>query len=409
MTKTTTLRRAACLVLAGTLPVVLGAQMPPLTRGDPTEVQSQARADAANQLKADRGRSGQVVILGTGTPNADPDRSGPAVAVVVGDTPYLVDCGPGVVRRAAAAERKGVSALRVDNLHHLFITHLHSDHTLGLPDLIFSPWVLGRDQPLQVFGPPGTRHMVDHLLAAYEQDIDLRLHGLEGANENGYQVEVHEIEVAAGNVETSKRQNVETKAGDEATERRSDEGKDQNRDRQGAAEKVEKSKSQKVETEAPPDERPDMTARSDAVTRPPPERVLVYSDANVKVFAFPVDHGSWEHAFGFRFETPNRVIVISGDTGPSKSLIENARGCDVLLHEVYSTAGFATRPPNWQRYHSSFHTSTAELAVIANEIKPGLLILYHQLFWGMTDDDLLAEIAALYPGKTVSARDLDVY
>src|SRR5262245_53828466 len=77
----------------------------------------------------------QVVLLGTGTPNADPDRSGPAVAVVVNDTPYVVDCGPGVVRRAAAAERGGVRGLAVAKLRRLFITHLHSDHTVGLPDL----------------------------------------------------------------------------------------------------------------------------------------------------------------------------------------------------------------------------------------------------------------------------------
>jgi ribonuclease BN (tRNA processing enzyme) len=84
----------------------------------------------------------QVVLLGTGTPNADPDRSGPAVAVVVNDTPYVVDCGPGVVRRAAAAERRGVRGLAVAKLRRLFITHLHSDHTVGLPDFIFTPAVL---------------------------------------------------------------------------------------------------------------------------------------------------------------------------------------------------------------------------------------------------------------------------
>src|SRR6266567_2439701 len=49
----------------------------------------------------------QIVLLGTGTPNADPDRSGPSVAIVVNDTPYLVDFGPGVVRRASAAFQKG--------------------------------------------------------------------------------------------------------------------------------------------------------------------------------------------------------------------------------------------------------------------------------------------------------------
>src|SRR5437879_3447845 len=92
----------------------------------------------------------QIVLLGTGNPSADPDRSGPSVAIVVNDTPYIVDCGPGVVRRASAAFRKGVAGLTMPKLKTAFITHLHSDHTLGYPDLIFTPWVLGRKEPLEV-------------------------------------------------------------------------------------------------------------------------------------------------------------------------------------------------------------------------------------------------------------------
>ena len=118
------------------------------------------------------GQSGTaVVLLGTGTPNADPDRSGPAVAVVVNGQPYLVDFGPGVVRRAAAASRSGVDALEVTNLTRAFVTHLHSDHTVGYADLIFTPWVLGRAVPLQVYGPKGLRAMTRHLTAAYREDI----------------------------------------------------------------------------------------------------------------------------------------------------------------------------------------------------------------------------------------------
>src|ERR1700686_2294890 len=82
----------------------------------------------------------QVVLLGTGTPAMDPDRSGPATAIVVNDAAYLVDIGPGVVRRAAAAA-KNVPAVRPENLKTAFVTHLHSDHTVGYPDLIFTPRV----------------------------------------------------------------------------------------------------------------------------------------------------------------------------------------------------------------------------------------------------------------------------
>ena len=127
-----------------------------------------------------------LVVLGTGTPNADPDRSGPALAVIVGDTPYLVDAGPGVVRRAAAAERAGVAALAPSNLATVFITHLHSDHTVGLPDLIYTPWVLERTVPLRVYGPRGIRSMVDYLERAYTEDVKVRVDGAEPANTTGY-------------------------------------------------------------------------------------------------------------------------------------------------------------------------------------------------------------------------------
>ncbi len=74
----------------------------------------------------------EVVVLGSGTPDADPDRSGPAVAVIVNGHSYLVDCGPGIVRRAAAASNAGVPGLASSDLKTVFITHLHSDHTLAI-------------------------------------------------------------------------------------------------------------------------------------------------------------------------------------------------------------------------------------------------------------------------------------
>jgi len=135
----------------------------------------------------------KLVLLGTGTPRQDPDRFGPASAVVVNGAAYLIDCGPGVVRRAAAARANGVPELAPVNLKHVFVTHLHSDHTLGYPDLILSPWVVGRKDPLEAYGPTGLENMTSHILAAYSEDIDIRIHGLEHGNSTGYKVNVHEI------------------------------------------------------------------------------------------------------------------------------------------------------------------------------------------------------------------------
>jgi ribonuclease BN (tRNA processing enzyme) len=135
-----------------------------------------------------------VVVLGTGTPNADPDRSGPALAVIANGHAYLIDAGPGVVRRAAAARRAGTAALEPRLLDRVFITHLHSDHTVGLPDLIFTPWVLERAVPLAVYGPPGIKAMTEHLEQAYSEDVHVRIDGAEPANETGYKVDAHEVD-----------------------------------------------------------------------------------------------------------------------------------------------------------------------------------------------------------------------
>ena len=135
----------------------------------------------------------QVVLLGTGTPRPDPERSGPATAIVVDGTAYLVDIGPGVVRRAAAAFDKGVAALAPDKLQTAFITHLHSDHTVGYPDLIFTTWVQGRRGPLRVYGPEGVEAMTSHIMAAWQADIDIRTTGLEHRSKAGLTVEAHDV------------------------------------------------------------------------------------------------------------------------------------------------------------------------------------------------------------------------
>lgn len=135
----------------------------------------------------------QVILLGTGTPNACYNASGPSTAVVVDNQAYIIDFGPGVVRQASKAYHQGINALRPDLLTVAFCTHLHSDHTAGFSDLILTPWVLERNVPLQVYGPKGIRSMAEHIQKAYEIDIDFRINGFERANTEGYKVDAHEI------------------------------------------------------------------------------------------------------------------------------------------------------------------------------------------------------------------------
>src|SRR5262249_47120212 len=136
---------------------------------------------------------------------------------------------------------------------------------------------------------------------------------------------------------------------------------------------------------------------------------VVYRDSNVTVIAFEVKHGTWPHAFGFRFDTPDRRIVISGDCAPTPAVAAACDGCDILIHEVYSASGLRSRPPAWQRYHAAFHTSSAELAALAARARPKLLVLYHQLLWVTSEEDLVREVHAGFAGAVVSAHDLDVY
>ena len=138
--------------------------------------------------------SASVIILGSGTPIPDALSSGPAVAIVAGGQAYLFDAGAGVVRRAdEAAARYRMAALVAPNLTRLFLTHLHSDHTLGYADVILTPWVTGRREPLEVYGPKGTAAMTEHLKLAFSDDIEVRTHGLEHLDLEGLRVNVHEI------------------------------------------------------------------------------------------------------------------------------------------------------------------------------------------------------------------------
>jgi ribonuclease BN (tRNA processing enzyme) len=283
----------------------------------------------------------KVVLLGTGNPAADPDRSGPATAIVVNGAAYLVDFGPGVIRRAKAAViERSMGALEPTKLRVAFVTHLHSDHTVGYPDLIFSPWTLGRRIPLEVYGPSGLKAMTSNLIEAYRVDIETRTNadGNQHDFPDGHKVNAHEI-----------------RAG------------------------------------------------------------VVYKDANVTVTAFPTKHAM--ESYGYRFETSDRSIVVSGDTNPTQATIDACNGCDVLIHEVNTLETLAKRDARFQAFAAKYHTSTEQLAQLAAKAKPRLLILYHHSIalrpgvaaTASTPDALYSEMSSRYAGQFVIGRDLDVY
>ena len=280
----------------------------------------------------------KIVLLGTGTPSPIPERSGPATAIIVNDTAYLVDFGPGVVRRAyGAATTRSIPALQPIRLRVAFVTHLHSDHTAGYPDLILTPWTVGRQTPLEVYGPKGIKEMTEHMLQAYRVDIETRTNpeGNQRTFPDGHKVNAHEV--AAG---------------------------------------------------------------------------VVYKDANVTVTAFATRHAM--ESYGYRFDTADRSVVISGDTNPTQATIDACHGCDVLIHEVHTAAWLAQRPEaggalagTFRRFSEQYHTTTTQLAELARQAKPRLLILYH--YNSLSPEELQSEMMREYGGHFVIGRDLDVY
>ena len=278
----------------------------------------------------------KVVMLGTGTPVIDPDRFGPATVVVVDSTPYLFDFGVGVLRRWGAAIQRGIVSRPPWALKTAFVTHLHSDHTLGYAELIFSSWTLepaANRRPLEVYGPRGLRDMTTNILRAYAEDVRLRTGpGAELVGSRPPVVHAHEVEPG-----------------------------------------------------------------------------VVYRDSLVTVTAFPVRHGTWSQAFGYRVQTPDRVIVLSGDAAPSPIIAEQCAGCDILIHEGgrfdFDSLGIAGAKRG--QYNKDFHTSAQELSVIAAAAKPKLLVLYHQV---PGEDTLGVQLLRTRLGaRVVRAKDLDVF
>jgi ribonuclease Z len=132
---------------------------------------------------------------------------------------------------------------------------------------------------------------------------------------------------------------------------------------------------------------------------------VVYKDANVTVTAFPTKHAM--ASYGYRFDTADRRIVISGDTNVTPATAEACSGCDVLIHEVQTPAWRAGRPAMFQQFAAKFHTSTPELAELAQKARPKLLVLYH--YNAVSPDELQSDFAGRYSGHFVVGRDLDVY
>ncbi len=322
------------------------------------------RAEAATvrrSTRATRDYRTKVVLLGTsGGPIwwRGSTRRGTSSAVVVGDAQYIVDLGAGALGSLRDAGLLG-SADGKNDLHALrgvFLTHLHSDHVSDYPTLVIEGWIGGglgdTERALQVYGPgrrdalphtfpagrpepspvipdnpgPGTVEMTESLFAAFATDINDRVFDSASPDIRS-RIQPHDIALPA-------------------------------------------------DVAAP---------QSGAIPRISP--FPVYEDDRVRVTATLVDHGQMLPSFGYRFDTEDGSVVISGDTTVSENLVELAADCDVLVHEVIDQAWVeesisALPAPDevkaaYKNHMLGAHTTIPQVARVATEAGARTLVLHH--------------------------------
>nr|WP_274637040.1 MBL fold metallo-hydrolase [Microbacterium bovistercoris] len=305
-------------------------------------------------------------------------RTGIATAIAVGDVFYLVDCGHGVGRRLNEA------GLGMKNLRGIFLTHLHSDHTIDLASLaVFGLYEMAdrTDAPVRLLGPgdrgalppvspratvppqpvaphcptPGTRQMFETLIAAHATDLNDRV--MDGLRPNPMELFVAEdIAIPAG-------------SGYNPTD------------------------------------------------NPTPRMAPfeIYRDDLVTVTAVLVEHPPIAPAFAFRFDTASGSVTISGDTAPTANMVELARDTDLLLHEAidfdFVEAMYAGRVDEGSRasrdHHYKSHTSVRDAARIATAAGARRLALHH-LVPGTAPAAVWQAAADDFAGDFILPDDLDV-
>jgi ribonuclease BN (tRNA processing enzyme) len=136
---------------------------------------------------------------------------------------------------------------------------------------------------------------------------------------------------------------------------------------------------------------------------------FVFEKDGLRIEAFEVNHGDIKPAYGYRITTDDKTIVISGDTAISQTLEEMAEGADILFHEVISDSGLLRNSEAFQAYHRRSHSQATDLGRLASRVRPGLLVLYHGLYYGLPETTVLDEVRSTYDGKVMLANDLDTF
>jgi ribonuclease BN (tRNA processing enzyme) len=328
----------------------------------------QEMAGAKSAAKAQTTAMGTtIVFLGTGMPSPNPKRQGPSFVVEAGGNTYLFDMGVGLMRQAAAAN------VNISPPTAAFLSHLHTDHTLGLPDLMFTPWSAGGAKSnFPLYGPEGLQWMVNNIQNAYTQDICIRNVCQMFGKDNYQPPIVTEIKLkypTGGPSPPPKGTSAPTCAACNQT------------CPAGA----------------------NCTCGADLPKSAPQQ---VYADSAVKVSAFLVRHGCWDEALGYVIETlaDNKKIVYSGDTRYVANMADACNGCDVLIHELY----WGKAEPACGNYMTCFHTTVNELQKVFKDGKPRKLVVVHQVGSGTASELGIPECSSTKTSSCVIfANDLE--
>jgi ribonuclease Z len=130
----------------------------------------------------------EIAFLGTGSPLPNADRCGAGQVLVAGDTHVMVDCGWGAARRLRPA------GVMPQSINTALFTHMHTDHMTDVPDFLFQRWTGGATTPLRVYGPEGTREVMEGFMQALRLDIGYRLaHHGDKLHPDGIKLDITEL------------------------------------------------------------------------------------------------------------------------------------------------------------------------------------------------------------------------
>lgn len=292
-----------------------------------------------------------LVFLGTSASAPTAARGTAATLIRRGGDRLLVDCGEGTQRQLLRSD------VGLVDLEHVFLTHLHADHVLGLPGMLKTFGLRGREVPITVYGPRGTRALLGALgvvvgRVAYPLEV-VELGPGESVALRDYRIETFAVAHGTTAVGYALREDERPGRFDVAAA-----------DALGVPGGPLRGALQRGETVSLPDGR---------VVRP--EEVLG----------------------GVR---RGRTVVITGDTAPAASVVEAAAGADVLVHEATFLADERARAKE------TGHSTAGEAALVAKEADVGLLALTH-LSARYPPSDVAEEARQLFP-RTVVPRDFDL-